>query len=249
MSDIDTIPHQVTVFRNIKSTDTPFYRDVRVMLDRIKDGQSKDLIKKIRSEKNKAERQELKKALPSICFSGTFIKRSDASIEEHSGLVCLDFDGYPKKKDMLEAKEKLTKSQYTYSVFISPSGDGLKVLVRIPADPETHKQYFNEKSEYRALQNVRRLSEQYQSNRLFIAADNHRSYLHWHALLHAQGYEVKGNNPEYDQASLRQTGHFDMMVDFFGLAACRRINRVSPSEFSRFAAWVGGQRMGYRQLT
>ena len=143
MSDIDTIPHQVTVFRDIKSTDTPFYRDVRVMLDRIKDGQSKDLIKKIRSEKNKAERQELKKGLPSICFSGKFVKRLDASLEEHSGLICLDFDGYPKKKDMLEAKEKLTKSQYTYSVFISPSGDGLKVLVRIPADPDTHKQYFN----------------------------------------------------------------------------------------------------------
>jgi len=143
MSDIDTIPHQVTVFRDIKSTDTPFCRDVRVMLDRIKNGKSKDLIKKIRSEKNKAERQELKKGLPSICFSGRFVKRSDASLEEHSGLICLDFDGYPKKKDMLEAKEKLTKSQYTYSVFISPSGDGLKVLVRIPADPDTHKQYFN----------------------------------------------------------------------------------------------------------
>jgi hypothetical protein len=99
------------------------------------------------------------------------------------------------------------------------------------------------------LQKVRRISEQYQSNRLFIAADNHRSYTHWYALLHAQGYEVMGNNSEYDKESLRQTGNFDMMVDFFGLAACQRIIRVSPSEFSRFAAWVGGQQMGYRQLT
>jgi len=104
MSEIDTIPHVVTAFRDIKSTDTPFYRDVRAILDRVKDGQSKDLIKKIRSTKDKAERQELKKGLPSICFSGKFNKRLDSAIEEHSGLICLDFDGYPKKKDMLEAK-------------------------------------------------------------------------------------------------------------------------------------------------
>ena len=143
MSEIDTIPHVVTAFRDIKSTDTPFYRDVRAILDRVKDGQSKDLIKKIRSTKDKAERQELKKGLPSICFSGKFNKRLDSAIEEHSGLICLDFDGYPKKKDMLEAKEKLTKSEYVFAVFISPSGDGLKVIVRIPADPDTHKAYFN----------------------------------------------------------------------------------------------------------
>jgi hypothetical protein len=143
MSEIDIIPHMVTVFRDIKSTDTPFYRDVRVILDRIKDGQSKDLIKTIRITKDKSERQEIKKELPSICFSGTFTKRADAAIDEHSGLICLDFDGYPKKKDMLEAKERLSKSEYVFAVFISPSGNGLKVVVRIPADPESHKQYFN----------------------------------------------------------------------------------------------------------
>jgi hypothetical protein len=121
--------------------------------------------------------------------------------------------------------------------------------IRRTDNEDAQKRYFNEKSEYRVLQKVRRISEQYQSNRLFIAADNHRSYTHWYALLHAQGYEVMGNNSEYDQESLRQTGNFDMMVDFFGLAACQRIIRLSPSEFSRFAAWVGGQQMGYRQLT
>ena len=143
MAEIDIIPHMVTAFRDIKSTDTPFYRDVRVILDRIKDGQSKELIKKIRSTKDKSERQELKKGLPSICFSGRFTKRTDVAIEEHSGLICLDFDGYPKKKDMLEAKERLSKSEYVFAVFISPSGDGLKVVVRIPADPDSHRKYFN----------------------------------------------------------------------------------------------------------
>jgi len=134
---------QITIFRNIKETNAPFYRDVEIILDRIKQGANKELIKKIRDEKNKKLRQELKMQLPAICFSGVFTKRLDSSIREHSGLVCLDFDGYDKRKDMLQDKEKFTKNKYVYSVFISPSGQGLKVLVKIPQDVDNHVKYFN----------------------------------------------------------------------------------------------------------
>lgn len=133
----------ITIFQNIKATSTPFHRDVSVVLQRIKSGATKDLIKRIRSEKNKKARQDLKAELPAICFSGVFTKRNDSSIKEHSGLICLDFDGYDKKKDMLQDKEKFTKDSYVYSVFISPSGNGLKVLVKIPQDPDNHVNYFN----------------------------------------------------------------------------------------------------------
>jgi hypothetical protein len=137
--------HNVTIFQNIRDTDTPFFRDVHVILERIKDGAgaTKDLVKKIRLEKRKPERQELKKQLPAICFSGTFNKRTDASLLEHSGLICLDFDGYEKQKELLQDKESLSKNKYVFSVFISPSGNGLKVLVKIPADAENHTMYFN----------------------------------------------------------------------------------------------------------
>ena len=134
--------NNVTIFRNIKDTSTPFFKDMASILDRMKDGKSKDLIKQIRSEKNKEVRQELKKNLPAICFSGTFNKRNDDSIIEHSGFICLDFDGYKTKKDMLAEKERLSKDRFTYSVFVSPSGNGLKSLVKIPADIENHKNYF-----------------------------------------------------------------------------------------------------------
>lgn len=137
--------HIVTIFQSIRDTDTPFFRDVYKILDRIKEGagDTKELVKKIRNEKDKVQRQELKKLLPAICFSGTFNKRSDASLIEHSGLICLDFDGYPKQKELLQDKENLSKNKYVFSVFISPSGNGLKVLVKIPADPENHASYFN----------------------------------------------------------------------------------------------------------
>jgi hypothetical protein len=142
--------HDITIFKSIKDTDTPFHRDVRVILNRIKEGSeyTKDLVKRIRLEKSKPERQELKKHLPAICFSGTFNKRTDASLIEHSGLICLDFDGYTKQKELLQDKENLSKNKYVFSVFISPSGNGLKVLVKIPADAENHTNYFNSLEKY-----------------------------------------------------------------------------------------------------
>lgn len=122
-----------------------------MVLDRIRDGANsngepiptKEIIKKVRAEKRKTERNELKKMLPAVCFSGTFTKRQDASITEHSGLICLDFDGYDKQKDLLSDKKSLSESKYSYAVFISPSGQGLKVLVKVPADIDNHKNFFN----------------------------------------------------------------------------------------------------------
>ena len=133
----------ITIFKNIKETETPFHRDVHIILNRIKDGSSKDLVKRIRTEKDKTERNDLKKLLPAVCFSGTFVKRNDNSLIAHSGLICLDFDQYVSKKDLLKDKETLSKDKYVYSVFISPSGNGLKVLVKIPSDVENHVNYFN----------------------------------------------------------------------------------------------------------
>ena len=134
---------QVTIFQSIKDTSTPFYREVDVILDRIKSGKSKEVINAIRKEKNKEERNKLKQKLPAICFSGTFNKRNDNSLIDHSGIICLDFDGYPSRKDMMSARNELIADKYVYSCFISPSGDGLKVLVKIPKDSMNHKHYFN----------------------------------------------------------------------------------------------------------
>tara|TARA_R110000803_G_scaffold44347_2_gene93935 strand:+ start:3053 stop:5359 length:2307 start_codon:yes stop_codon:yes gene_type:complete len=106
------------------------------------------LVKKIRKEKEKSTRNELKKDLPAICFSGKFVKRTDNSLQQHSGFICLDFDGYTKQKDLVSDKEKLSKDRYVYSVFISPSGAGLKALIKIPEIPENHTNYFNSLEKY-----------------------------------------------------------------------------------------------------
>tara|TARA_R110001592_G_scaffold208002_1_gene459003 strand:+ start:3311 stop:5722 length:2412 start_codon:yes stop_codon:yes gene_type:complete len=132
----------ITIFKNIKTTAQPFYRNVEMVLNRILEGASKDLVKKIRAEKDKEKRNLLKQNLPAICFSGKFAKRNDSSLQKHSGLICLDFDGYKSNKDLLQEKERLSKNKHMYSVFISPSGKGLKALVKVPPNPENHLNYF-----------------------------------------------------------------------------------------------------------
>ena len=143
-----TQDNNVSIFKTIRDTDTPFYRDIHVILNRIREGASKEIVKRVRAEKVKAERNDIKKLLPAICFSGTFKKREDSSIISHSGFICLDFDGYAKQRDLLSDKEMLSKNKYVYSVFISPSGNGLKVLVKIPHDANSHINYFNSLEKY-----------------------------------------------------------------------------------------------------
>jgi len=132
----------VTIFKNIKETDTPFFREVASVLQRIKEGSSKNLIKKIRAEQDKSVRNDLKKELPSICFSGKFNKRADVALQQHSGLICLDFDGYAKQSLLLKDKARFVKDKYVYSVFISPSGKGLKLLIKVPPISDNHVGYF-----------------------------------------------------------------------------------------------------------
>ena len=77
----------ITIFQNIRETETPFFKEVSFILDRIKNGKSADLVKRIRKEKDKEQRNELKKLLPAICFSGTFNKRADSALLDHSGII------------------------------------------------------------------------------------------------------------------------------------------------------------------
>jgi len=170
---------QVTIFKNIKETYTPFHRNVLFVLDRIKQGKNKELIKSIRKESDKSKRNELKKNLPAICFSGEFSKRSDDALISHSGLICLDFDGYATKKDMISEKDRLINDKYVMSVFISPSGNGLKVIVKIPSDQENHKHYFNSLGDYYnsdkfdiATKNISRVCYESYDDKIYINTES-----------------------------------------------------------------------------
>jgi len=135
---------KVTIFKNITSTEAPYYRNVEDIVNRIKVGKTKALIEAIRSKSTKSERNDLKRGLPSICFGGTFSQRNDNSLIEHSGLICVDFDGYKTTDEMIDDYEKIKSDNYTFISFISPSADGFKVVVKIPKckTNKEHNQFF-----------------------------------------------------------------------------------------------------------
>ena len=56
----------ITIFKNIRDTSTPFYRNVDVVLSRIQSGSSKEIVERIQNEKDKTTRNEIKKELPAI---------------------------------------------------------------------------------------------------------------------------------------------------------------------------------------
>ncbi len=132
----------VTYFKTLNDTSKPFYKDVEHAFDRIKNGSSKTLCEQIRmypGADNKPTRNKYKKMLPAICFSGKFSRRDASAIMEHSGLICIDFDGFEDEWTMMDYRVHLCQDQYSLSVFTSPSGDGLKVIVKIPQDIKNHK--------------------------------------------------------------------------------------------------------------
>ncbi len=139
---------KITLFKSIRETKTPMHVDIDEVLKRIKEGKVKDLIHRIRKERDKAKRQELKKQLPSICFSGTFRERSANKIITHSGFICLDFDNFPDNEVLTDYVDQFKKDQFTYSCFISPSGNGIKVIVKIPNEKSDHKRYFKALEDY-----------------------------------------------------------------------------------------------------
>jgi hypothetical protein len=81
----------------------------------------------------------LKKRLPGVTPSGRFSKRASTQILVHSGILCVDID---KVDDPAPLRETLKSDPYVLTAFLSPSGRGLKVWVRIRPDANLHHASF-----------------------------------------------------------------------------------------------------------
>jgi len=141
-TDFNHIP-EISYIENVGSTETHI-TDPREIFEVIKDDTLAEHINLIRQTDDNDERQKLKKKLPAILFGGTFKNRKD--LEQPSNLICIDFDHV---KNLSRYLFRLPFYSFVYGFFISPSGDGLKVLVRTnvksPEDyKKTVKQIMNE---------------------------------------------------------------------------------------------------------
>jgi hypothetical protein len=99
----------------------------------------KDMVDQIRAEKDPSRRSMLKKRLPAITPSGQFKGgRTEKHLVQHSGIICLDFDGV---RDIGHTKKMLSKLNFILYAGLSAGGAGLYALVPIE-NPAKHKSHF-----------------------------------------------------------------------------------------------------------
>lgn len=128
----------ITVFDNVWAK-TPKYSTPEKVIQSIRSCSIQKQIDELRNERDIIVKQELKKKLISILFAGKFSARGNKNIIEHSGLCIIDYDHL---EDVKAKKDEMKLLPFVYAAFVSPSGDGLKVVCRIPASIEKHQGHY-----------------------------------------------------------------------------------------------------------
>lgn len=117
--------------------------EIMDVLYQIQDGAYRSEAERVRNAQTLEEKDTAKFEASGFTFSGTFEVRRSDSLIQHSGLVAIDIDGLNENVEV--EKERLRHNPYTFSVFLSISGTGLRVLVKVPdnLNAYTHKLYYN----------------------------------------------------------------------------------------------------------
>ena len=133
----------ITIFKNFNEVIE--HKTIPEILHEIKTGKYRPGITYLRKSlaENKLEAYEkAKKSLPAFTPSGKFVGgRKMEFLEAYSNFIILDIDKLS-QNDLQNAKHKANQSEYTYASFISPSGNGLKILVKVNTTKEDHKETF-----------------------------------------------------------------------------------------------------------
>ena len=133
----------VSIFKNFN--EVVQNQKIIEVLEDIKTGKYKNVITYLRKSlaESKMEAYErAKKSLPaftpSACFKGG---RKLEFITAYTQMVVLDIDKLSKEQ-LTNAKALASQSPYTFASFTSPSGNGLKIFVRVNSSQENHKDAF-----------------------------------------------------------------------------------------------------------
>lgn len=128
----------VTIFKSLFDNTTSFPVPFEQVVDRIRNGKSKEIVEKIRNAKSQEEKDALKKQSVVILFAGEFTHRNAKSLVKHSGLMVVDYDKCPES-----LFDEIISIPSVVLAFRSPSGDGYKAVVKIPiSTSEEHSKRF-----------------------------------------------------------------------------------------------------------
>jgi hypothetical protein len=133
----------ITVFKNFN--EVVEHKSIPVILDEIRTGKYKPgiiYLRKSLAEKKEEAYNKAKKSLPAFTPSGKFVGgRKLEFLTEYSKFIILDIDKLS-TADLQKSKSIAAQSEFTYACFTSPSGNGLKILVKINSDKANHKEAF-----------------------------------------------------------------------------------------------------------
>lgn len=120
---------KVSFFKSIRDISPYTNKDVSIFLDRIKDGKSQKIIERLRFEPDKDIQTKIKLELPVVRFGGEFVRSGNDHVKKSSGLMILDFDHL---ENAVDFKKQLVQNDLIFSAWISPRGNGVKALIKIP---------------------------------------------------------------------------------------------------------------------
>jgi hypothetical protein len=133
----------VTIFKNFN--EVVEHKTIPTILEEIKTGKHKPgiiYLRKSLAEKKEEAYNKAKKSLPAFTPSGKFVGgRKLEFLTEYSKFIILDIDKLS-TNDLQKSKSIAAQSEFTYACFISPSGNGLKILVKIETPKTEHKETF-----------------------------------------------------------------------------------------------------------
>ena len=110
-----------------------------------------DAVASARAAGDKAAADKLKFALPSMTPSGTFSRRADEKLLQHSGLISLDYDKFTTDyrtfiADPARLSGDIFEHPAVYAVGVTSSKAGIAVLVAVeppPVGKSTHEEAYN----------------------------------------------------------------------------------------------------------
>jgi hypothetical protein len=107
-------------------------------LEGVRSGRWQDIALEVRNAPNKEIKELKKKTAPLVTVSGSFAARKDDAIRKHSNLIAIDIDNLD---DAVATKNRIGADPYILAAFISISGKGLCLIVKI--DGTRHLDAFN----------------------------------------------------------------------------------------------------------
>jgi len=136
---------KVSIFRNFNQVVENL--DISVILEQIRSGKYKPRILALREllrQGKTDEYNDAKRSLPAFTPSGLFEGgRKLEFLKEYSGLIILDIDKLTQDQ-LIATRSRVEEIPNTHACFISPSGNGLKILVKVFSRPVYHKVVFNQ---------------------------------------------------------------------------------------------------------